>query len=165
MQLTRAADYAVRVMIHLAAQSTNGRRSLPALAEATGAPQSFLSKVMQALTHAGLISSRRGQAGGFQVSARGRMVSMREVIEAVDGPICLNVCLTAGKSCRRKTWCPAHPIWAQAQQAMLDVLSAATIAGLAAQAQTPLPEPHISSVHPPDPIAAFAAPADRVHTS
>jgi Rrf2 family protein len=134
MQLTRAADYAVRVMIQLATPAADGRVSLPALAEATGAPESFLSKVMQALSRAGMISSRRGQAGGFQISSRGRAASMLEVIEAIDGAICLNVCHMSGRSCRRKASCPAHPVWAEAQQAMLGVLSRATVAGLAAQA-------------------------------
>lgn len=134
MQLTRAADYAVRVMIQLAAPQADGRVSLPELAEAAGAPESFLSKVMQALARAGLIISRRGQAGGFQISPRGRAASMREVIEAIDGAIHLNICLISGKSCCRKATCPAHPVWAQAQQAMLEVLSNASIAAMAAKA-------------------------------
>lgn len=134
MQLTRAADYAVRVMIQLAAPQAGGRVSLPELAETAGAPKSFLSKVMQALVGAGLISSRRGQAGGFQISPRGRAASMRDIIEAIDGSIYLNVCLISGKSCSRKALCPAHPVWAQAQQAMLDILSNASIAAIAAQA-------------------------------
>ena len=138
MQLTRGADYGVRVMIHLAGPSTEGRVSLPELAEAADAPESFLSKVLQALARAGLISSRRGQSGGFQISPRGRAASMLEVIEAVDGPICLNVCLTSGRSCNRKAQCPAHPVWAQAQMAMLDVLSAAKIADLASGAPEPV---------------------------
>ena len=49
---------------------------------------------------------------------------MREVIEAVDGAICLNVCLIPGRSCSRKAHCPAHPVWIEAQQAMMEVLSA-----------------------------------------
>ena len=53
MQLTRAADYAVRVMIHLATLPAQERTLLPALATATGAPKSFLSKVLQALCRAG----------------------------------------------------------------------------------------------------------------
>jgi len=137
MQLTRAADYAIRVMIHLSTPASDGRVSLPELAKATGAPESFLSKVMQALAHNGLISSRRGQAGGFLISAKGRAASMRDVIEAIDGPIYLNVCLMSGNSCRRKANCPAHPIWQQAQQAMLDVLTGASIASLAAPPQQP----------------------------
>ena len=133
MQLTRAADYAVRVMIQLAAPQADGRVSLPELAEAAGAPESFLSKVMQALARAGFITSRRGQAGGFQISPRGRAANMREVIEAIDGAIHLNVCLVAGRSCGRKSTCPAHSVWARAQRAMLEVLSNTSIAAMAAR--------------------------------
>src|SRR5215469_5615362 len=93
MQLTRAADYAVRVMIHLSTAGRGERVSLPEIGAATGAPDSFLSKVLQALTKAHLISSRRGPTGGFEISVQGRRASMRDVIEAVDGRICLNVCM------------------------------------------------------------------------
>jgi Rrf2 family protein len=139
MQLTRAADYGVRVMIQLTAQAGRERASLPELARATGAPESFLSKVLQALARAGLISSRRGQAGGFRITARGGAASMRDVIEAIDGSICLNVCLIPGRSCSRKAHCPAHPVWAQAQQAMLDVLSNTAVSALAATASPARP--------------------------
>jgi Rrf2 family protein len=149
MQLTRAADYAVRVMIHLAAPTTEGRVSLPALAQATAAPESFLSKVLQGLARAGLISSRRGQSGGFAIAPRGLQASMLEVIEAIDGPICLNVCLISGRACHRSARCSAHPVWVEAQRAMLAVLSAASIAQLAAQpyprsARRPVPRTLIS---------------------
>jgi Rrf2 family protein len=127
MQLTRAADYAVRVMIHLATLPAHERASLPALAEATGAPESFLSKVLQALSRARLITSLRGQAGGFEILPSGRRASMRQVIEAIDGPIHLNVCLISPRACGRSRGCPAHLVWAKAQRAMLDVLSSAVI--------------------------------------
>ncbi|MFZ0392796.1 MAG: Rrf2 family transcriptional regulator [Terracidiphilus sp.] len=139
MQLTRAADYAVRVMVHLAAPEGESRVSLPALARATGAPESFLSKVMQELTRSGLIVSQRGHAGGFAIAPRGRQASMRQVIEAVDGPIQLNLCLGTDKSCARRSWCPAHPVWMKAQQAMLAVLDRARIVDLAAEAYS-IPE-------------------------
>lgn len=137
MQLTRAADYAVRVMIHLAAPNAAKRVSLPELAVVVEAPESFLSKVLQALTRGGMVISRRGQAGGFQISPRGQAASMLEVIEAVDGPICLNVCLFSGKSCHRKATCPAHPVWARAQMAMLQVLAGAMVAELAEESSAP----------------------------
>jgi DNA-binding IscR family transcriptional regulator len=56
---------------------------------------------------------------------------MREVIEAIDGPISLNVCLNGGKDCERKSWCPAHPVWARAQRAMIDVLMSVTVSAMA----------------------------------
>jgi Rrf2 family protein len=147
MQLTRAADYAVRVMIQLAVLPSKGRVSLPALAQATGAPESFLSKVLQALARAGLITSQRGQSGGFRITQRGRDASMRDVVEAIDGSISLNICLVHGRSCPRKARCPAHPVWAKAQQAMLEVLSSASIAAMAVQASPAKPGHSASGAH------------------
>jgi Rrf2 family protein len=135
MQLTRAADYAIRVMVYLATLPDHQRALLPDLASATDAPESFLSKVLQSLAHAELISSRRGKLGGFAVLPRGRHATMREVIEAIDGSICLNVCLNGGKECERKSTCPAHPVWARAQRAMLDVLMSVTVSSMAGQAR------------------------------
>ena len=139
MQLTRAADYGIRVMIHMATLPAQERALLPALAHATSAPESFLSKVLQTLCRAGFIASRRGQAGGFELLPTGRSATICAVIEAVEGPICLNLCLSAGASCKRKSFCPAHPIWASAQQAMLEVLDTATVTDLALQYSTPQP--------------------------
>ena len=51
---------------------------------------------------------------------------MLDVIEAIDGPICLNVCLVYRPVLHRKARCPAHPVWVEAQHAMLDVLSNTT---------------------------------------
>jgi len=137
MQLTRAADYGIRVMIHMATLPAHERALLPELARATSAPQSFLSKVLQALCRAGFIVSRRGQAGGFEILSTGRKASVSSVIEAIEGPISLNLCLVSGAACKRKSFCPAHPVWASAQEAMLGVLNAATIADLALQPATP----------------------------
>jgi Rrf2 family protein len=138
MQLTRAADYAVRVMIYLASRSEGERFLLPKLAAATNVPKSFLSKVLQALVRADLIASWRGQSGGFELLAHGRNASVREVIEAVDGPIYLNVCMTSGTACSRQAWCPGHPVWEKAQQAMIQVLNAAMISELAEDAKNNL---------------------------
>jgi Rrf2 family protein len=131
MQLTRAADYGVRVMIHMASSAASKRQSLSQLSRASDAPESFLSKVLQALVRAGLIESRRGQAGGFEISQLGSSATIRSVIEAVDGPVRLNLCLVEGRPCHRQAFCQAHPVWERAQQAMFAVLEEATVADLA----------------------------------
>lgn len=64
---------------------------------------------------------------------------MREVIEAIDGPIYINVCMISGASCDRKSYCPAHPFWSKAQEAMLAVLETATVAAMAAESSDPPP--------------------------
>jgi Rrf2 family protein len=128
MQLTRAADYAVRVMIHLASQPEGAVVSKNYLAKTAEAPESFLSKILQTLARSGLIQARRGVEGGFVLLPRGAQASLLEVVEAMDGPIALNVCVTSGTACHRHAECPAHGVWLRAQEAMLSVLREAKIA-------------------------------------
>ena len=133
MQLTRAADYAVRVMIHLAGMPPGAHPSHGELAEAVECPRQFLSKVLQRLTRAGLIVSHRGKSGGFELPGRGRRASMLDVVEAIEGPLSLNLCLDPAQLCGRQDWCPAHLVWAQGQAALTHVLKSAIIDDLARQ--------------------------------
>ncbi|HUK19770.1 MAG TPA: Rrf2 family transcriptional regulator [Bryobacteraceae bacterium] len=134
MQLTRAADYAVRVMIHLAGLPPATRASRDELAQAAECPEQFLSKVLQGLARAGLIVSHRGNTGGFELPTNQRSATIFAVVEAIEGPLHLNVCLASDNACARQTWCPAHTVWADVQEAMTKVLKAATIDDLARRA-------------------------------
>ncbi len=140
MQLTRAADYAVRVMIHMAGLPPGTRVQRATLAEATAVPESFVSKVLQALVRARFITSRRGVDGGFELICSPEQTSLLDVVEAIEGPIELNFCLMPGEPCERHTWCPAHSVWAEAQAAMTAVLKKATLAQLAAIANSKVPD-------------------------
>ena len=131
MQLTRAADYAVRVLIHLASQPAHTRASRAGLAEAAECPEQFLSKVLQSLTRAGLVVSHRGNTGGFELPVSRQDVSVLYVVEAIEGPVRLNLCLTSKEACARQGMCPAHPVWDEAQRAMVEVLRKSTIRDLA----------------------------------
>jgi len=137
MQLTRAADYAIRVMIHLASQPALTRASRADLAAAAECPEQFLSKVLQSLTRAGLIVSHRGNTGGFELPATPEPITVLRVVEAIEGPLRLNLCLTSDQACPRENWCPAHNVWMEAQRAMTEVLRNATIQDLALRAQPP----------------------------
>jgi Rrf2 family protein len=131
MQLTRAADYAVRVMVHLAAVAPGTRASRTELAGMVDCPEQFLSKVLQSLTRAGLVTSHRGNTGGFELPQGRRSSSVLEIVEAVEGPIRLNICLNAPGECIHQTTCSAYPVWDEAQKAMTAVLRRATIDELA----------------------------------
>lgn len=130
MQLTRAADYAIRVMIHLAAFAPGTRINRAELATASACPEQFLSKVLQSLTRAGLVISHRGNSGGFELAPAHRSATVLEIMEAVEGPIHLNVCLGSKDECCRQQWCPAYSIWNEAQDALTGVLRRANIGDL-----------------------------------
>lgn len=134
MQLTRAAEYAIRVMVHLAGLPPGTRRSLPALVEAVEVPEHFLSKVLQQLGRNGMIQSQRGMSGGFALAVDPERLSLLAVMEAIEGPVRLNLCLGPGEGCDRKITCSVHRVWVEAQEALTGVLRRATIAQLAREA-------------------------------
>ena len=118
-------------MIHLASLSPGTRTSLPELAAAIEVPDQFLSKVLQMLCRRRFIHSHRGVSGGFELAVDPETISVLEVIETIEGPIQLNICLGPGLGCNRKLRCPAHLVWAEAQEALQAVLRRASIAKLA----------------------------------
>ncbi|HEY1468353.1 MAG TPA: Rrf2 family transcriptional regulator [Candidatus Acidoferrum sp.] len=130
MQINRATDYAVRVMIHLATLPPGSKAQLIALERATGVRGSFLSKVMQRLVHRGFVASHRGNGGGFCLRVDSNETSLLEVIEAMEGPTRLNQCLATGASCERKPWCGVHPVWERAQATLRNVLASVSIGQL-----------------------------------
>lgn len=139
MKINRATDYAVRVVVKLAATPVSQKVPLNVLAVAVGVRQSFLSKILQQLVRQGLVTSYAGTGGGFCLNLHPEQVTLLQVIEAMEGPTQLNLCLRADQSCERKPTCPVHPVWRRAQAALTEVLSGVTIAELAEGSATGSP--------------------------
>ncbi|MFQ5839999.1 MAG: RrF2 family transcriptional regulator [Candidatus Methylomirabilales bacterium] len=125
MRLTRAADYGLRAMLYLARQPHGKVSRLKDIAADQGVPPGFLSKVTQALARAGLARSSRGVHGGVALARDPRDVSVKDVVEAIEGPVALNLCLLERGACPRQAGCSMYPVWRKAQRRMLEVLKAA----------------------------------------
>ena len=156
MQITRATDYATRVMIYLATLPPGVKAQRVAMAKAADVPESFLSKLLQRLVSAGLVQSARGSGGGYELAEPRRRVSLLDILEAMEGETQLNACLADGPSCNRKSWCPAHPVWLQAQKALTDVLRRTSVSKLAREAVAP---PRFQ--RPPRGTANWPCPVER----
>ena len=134
LQLTRDGEYAVRAVLYLATHED--RISLISeISESQDVPKSYLSKIMQSLTRAGLVKSRRGAKGGFFLARPAGSIPLRETIEAVEGPIHLNVCLIKKGECPKDDACPVHPVWREAQKKLFEVLESKTMLDLARDAE------------------------------
>ncbi len=131
MMLTRLGDYAVRAVIHLALKGKGNLATLTDIAVSEDIPRSFLAKVMQVLCKAGLVKALRGKNGGFALAMNASEITIKDVVEAVEGPITLNLCLRRKEECDRDMFCAVHPVWQEAQDALLNVLDKYTIEALA----------------------------------
>jgi Rrf2 family protein len=131
LQLTRGGEYALRAMMYLARVPEGEVASLREIGREQEVPESFLAKILQTLVHAGLASSQRGARGGFCLARPADTISVREVIEAVDGPIALNGCVLWPEDCGRSERCPMHDVWVEAQGEMMRVLDGVRLDALA----------------------------------
>jgi len=87
MQLSRKADYALRAMTLLAGLPPGRALSAQELAVAGGVPAKFLEQILLVLKRAGLLKSKRGVGGGYQLDRASRLISLAEVIEAAEGSL------------------------------------------------------------------------------
>jgi len=131
MQLTRGADYGARAILRLATYPTDAVVLVKDIAQAEGLPESYLSKIFQQLAKDGLVRSHRGSRGGFSLARPAEEINLREIIEAIEGPIALNRCLSASEGCELQDTCPIAPVLAEAQRRMLTVLEGTTLKDLA----------------------------------
>jgi Rrf2 family protein len=131
MELTRKGEYAIRGIVFLAKQPAGKVVLVSEVAEATGVSHSFLAKIFQSFAKLGLVNSFRGTGGGFLLGRPASRITLRQVVEAVEGPIIPNRCLTEEGSCNREAECTVHPIWRKIQGEIASILDAVTLEDLA----------------------------------
>src|SRR3989337_279905 len=137
LQLTRDGEYAVRAVLHMCGQPAGSLSLISDIAETQEVPKSYLSKIMQHLVRAGLVKSRRGARRGVYLARKPEDITLRQAIEAIEGPIFLNVCLIKKGECHRDDFCPVHQVWKEAQRRLLEVLDGKTMAELAVEGKAP----------------------------
>lgn len=119
MQLTRAGDYGIQGMLHLASLPQGKEALIGDIARARDLPVSFLAKIFQNLSKAGLIHSHRGAKGGVVLSRPPGEISVLDIIEGIEGKVYLNRCLAGDESCKRQNVCPMHFVLLQAQRSLM----------------------------------------------
>jgi Rrf2 family protein len=131
LQVSRKVDYALRAVIHLANEEANARAcSVAEIAARERIPRQFLEKIVQQLIHTGLVRSRRGPHGGYVLGRPAHQMTFRDVIESVEGPISLNVCVGEHPDCFLLGACGMNRVWAEGQRRVMDLFENTTIASV-----------------------------------
>ena len=112
MQLSRKADYALRAVAYVSQLKKNELASIGRISKARGIPREFLAKILKDLTRAGILVSYQGVTGGYRLAMTPREITFMKVIEAIDGPIHLNLCTEEGGCrCDRFKCCSLKDFW------------------------------------------------------
>lgn len=104
-RLNKLADYALVVMEYISSQPKGRLHTARSVAEATYLPTPTVVKVLKKLLDHGLLVSHRGAKGGYEAARPSTLISLAEVIEAIDGPMGLTECATAPGRCELEGKC------------------------------------------------------------
>ena len=124
MQLSRKADYALRAVRHLSTLPKGKLGSINSIAAAEAIPREFLAKILKDLTRAGILMSFQGVTGGYRLTNSPKDVSFLDVIEAIEGPIHINLCTEEEQcACDRVGECNMHGFWMTQEKAFKKALA------------------------------------------
>ncbi|KAB2953838.1 Rrf2 family transcriptional regulator [Heliorestis acidaminivorans] len=125
MRITQEADYALRVIAFLTEEGYGQIIEAKKIAEKQAIPLRFALKLLRKLQQAGLIRSYRGINGGYALNRIPQQISLKDVIEAIEGPIYVNNCLCDIAYCNlvtEGTHCQVHLALAKIQESLLNDL-------------------------------------------
>ena len=99
MKLSKKAEYALRAVLAMARDSTGRTFSIQEIATGERIPLKFLEQILLVLKNGGILRSKRGVGGGYQLARQAKRLSLGELVELIDGaaePIPCAAC--AGKN-------------------------------------------------------------------
>jgi Rrf2 family iron-sulfur cluster assembly transcriptional regulator len=126
---SKACEYAIRSIIHIAAQSQAGKRvSLKEISRQVDSPEAFTAKILQTLSKNNLIDSSKGPQGGFEVDLKKiKKIKLSEVVSAIDGDSIYKGCGLGLKECSEKHPCPVHDKFKIIRNELKTMLESTTI--------------------------------------
>jgi Rrf2 family protein len=128
--LSQTAEYALRAALYLAREQNCRPVTADTIARALGAPPNYMSKTLNALAKAGILSGMRGPTGGFMLIRDPEQLTVADVIGTFDEPAPRPTCLLGGRPCSADRPCQAHVRWKAVTAAMREPLTSTTVADL-----------------------------------
>jgi Rrf2 family protein len=132
MKISTKGRYGLRALIDL---SINGRNGLPVLlsdiAKRQGISDKYLEQIATQLHRAGIVKTVRGRKGGYLLNKDDKEIRVSDVMEVLEGPMCVVDCVNEPDTCLKSTICSTRDIWTLLSHKIAEVLSSYTLADLA----------------------------------
>lgn len=125
MNINQESDYAFRIILMLCKEGLDNKLDAKSLSEQGSIPLRFLLKLTRKLTQAGIVKSYRGVNGGYAITKKPKDITLKDVVEAIQGPIIINRCVYDEKACsaNKTGHCSIHKALCNIQNTMLNELS------------------------------------------
>jgi len=133
MKISSRGEYGVRAMVALAGNYGSGPMTLTAVARSSSVPPAYLEQLIAPLRKAGLVESKRGAHGGYQLARPPALIRVGDVYRVMEGPVAPMVCVSedpADQTCPLIEGCETRPVWLKVRDSIADALDSTTLADL-----------------------------------
>ena len=125
LELSSEGRYALRALLYLA--RTGERVPARRISAEANVPRRLLARVLADLSRAGLVESEQGRSGGAKLARPAAQITLREAVEAVEGPFGVTRCIVQDRACGQGAPCAMHEAWEEGQRAILEYLGNQTL--------------------------------------
>ena len=131
MKISTKGRYALRVMIDIAEQKSDGFIPLKDIAARQEISQKYLEAIMKDLTKAEILDGHQGKGGGYRLNREADRITVFEILSATEGDLAPISCLECGaKPCSRAAECRTLPMWEKFYSLIKDFFGGVTLADL-----------------------------------
>lgn len=131
MLVSTKGRYALRVIIDLAENGSEGYTPMKNVAERQGISLKYLERILPLLVSAGLVEGVHGKGGGYKLSRKPTKITVGEVLRAAEGDIAPVACLECNADiCSRQDTCRTLPMWVKLDEMINNYLDSVTIKDL-----------------------------------
>ncbi len=132
MKLSKKSDYALRAMIYLSMNYQRGAVQIKEISAKEKIPQKFLENILLALRKVGILNSKMGIRGGYELARSPDLITLGDVIRVLDGAIAPVNCVSqmSYKPCSEEVTCVIRGVMMDVRKAITDVLDTITFADM-----------------------------------
>lgn len=130
MRLSTRSRYGIRLMLDIAQNGQQGPVALRDVADRQDISLKYLEKLTRRLRESGFLSSRLGAKGGYALARPAAEITVKELIESLEGHVGLVQCWLEDKACSRVDQCLAYTLWARINEVLARELSGITLADM-----------------------------------
>ena len=134
LELSSEGRYALRALVYLAREVDRVELvTADRISAEAAVPRPLLARVMAKLARAGLVESSEGRGGGSRLARPPEEVTLRDAVEAVEGPFEITQCIMQQRPCGEGRPCALHDAWTEGQNAILSHLGTRNLADFSSQ--------------------------------
>ena len=130
LTISTKGRYGTRLMIRLAKNYEKEPLFLKTIAEQEEISQGYLEQILPMLKNAKLITSSRGANGGYSLTKLPQKITLKNIIEALEGPVKITECVDNPKTCCKHKKCPSRKIWCKLKKTITKTLEETTLKDL-----------------------------------